>query len=88
MTVTVPEAFRAIGYSGDFHLHADMTMSPDEVEQWRTKVPCLLRQAGWMALAVTDTEDGPLMVVVRRDADALWDLMITGGPWQRPPAGV
>lgn len=87
MTVTVPEAFRAIGYSGFFHLQADMNMDPGEVEQWRTKVPCLLRQRGWMALAVTDTADGPRMVVVRRDADAVWELMTKGGPW-RPPAGV
>lgn len=71
--VEVPAEFVAIGYSGLFHAEATMdTMSPAEVDQWRARVPFLLGNTGWMALEVTEE---PMMVVVRRDSNALWDLV-------------
>lgn len=75
-TVNVPPAFVAIGYSGLFHAIADMKMSPDEVQQWRDKVPCLLKKPGWMALSITDDNH---MVVVRRDADAVVEALAGRG---------
>lgn len=66
------------------------TMSPAEINQWRAKVPCLLGNSGWMALEVTAE---PMMVVVRRDSNALWDLVTIaplpsrdGHPAGAPPA--
>jgi hypothetical protein len=78
MAIDVPPEFAQLGYTGLFHAEATMTMEPHEIEEWRTRVPCLLGNTGWMALRVTD--DGAAMVVVRRDGNAMWDLVTIRRP--------
>lgn len=80
MTVTVPQEFVDIGFTGLFHTEA--TMDPADVEEWRTKVPCLLPQRGWMALDVQEG-DPPRMVLVRTDAAAICDLFWPPFPRRR-----
>lgn len=82
MSVTVPDGFRAIGYSGVFHLEVPINGTLSEVKKLRADVPFLMPQRGWMALEVTDHTDGPHMVIVRRDSNAIADLMIRSESWK------
>jgi hypothetical protein len=74
--VDVPEDFRQIGYSGLFHTTCSF---PDDTtrEKYTAKAPYLVGNTGWMLLTVRG--DG-LGVLVRRDANALWDLLTMKPP--------
>lgn len=82
MSVTVPAEFADIGYSGLFHLEVPITGTPADVERLRSEVPFLMTQRGWMALKVVEVADGPRMVVVRRDSDAICDLVLRPRSWR------
>jgi hypothetical protein len=71
VSVEVPAAFAAIGYSGDFHLTVTFQGDVDR-EACRAKVPYLLGNSGWMVLEVNADGEG---VLVRRDSAAICDLV-------------
>lgn len=75
MTVEVPEEFQHLGYSGLFTVEATLEgATPTLLDEWAAKVPCLLPNDGWLALAV----DIPTRTVtlVRRDMAAVVDIAL------------
>lgn len=69
MSVVVPPAFAALGFSGLFHLETGFP-DAETKEGYCNKAPCLLRDPGWMLLEVVDD----VGVLVRRDAAAIIDV--------------
>jgi hypothetical protein len=77
--VEVPQEFQEIGYSGEFWMDAVLADDVD-VEEWRAKVPCLLGNTGWMALAIVEHPESLSMRCVRRDSDAIWEALTARRP--------
>lgn len=71
MSVDVPPAFAALGFSGLFWT---TTGFPDAAtrDSYRAKVPCLLKDTGWMLLEIVDG----VGTLVRRDVHAILDITI------------
>jgi hypothetical protein len=75
MTIAVPEEFQRIGYSGMFTVEAHMAdATPTLIAEWQAKVPCLLPNDGWLALAVEPATC--TVTLVRRDTSAIVDISI------------
>lgn len=79
MTIEVPKAFAALGFSGLFHTTTTFADGATR-EAFRVKVPCLVGRDQWALVAINDDGDG---VLVRRDSAAILDICVRPAGSQR-----
>jgi hypothetical protein len=78
----IPEEYRRLGWSGTFTIDATLgggvPMLPAAVEEFAARLPARVpfgTNSGWLALRVNREEQPPTVLLVRRDADALCDMI-------------
>jgi hypothetical protein len=70
--VSLPDEFRALGFSGLFH--AEASAAPEVIDTWEPRMPCLVSGDHWVAVSA-DRERG-VITVVRRDDTALVEAFL------------
>jgi hypothetical protein len=73
----IPEDYRALGWSGTFIQEATLT-APEGADELEAKLPARVpfgTNSGWLALCLNREVSPPTVVLVRRDENAIVDLV-------------
>jgi hypothetical protein len=73
----IPEDYKALGWSGAFIQEA--TFSGDDIDAMESRLPDRVpfgTNSGWLALCVNRDVSPPTVVLVRRDENAIVDLVM------------
>jgi hypothetical protein len=76
MNVEVPEEWRQLGFSGEFHIEATI-QGVGDLAEFEAKLPARVpfgTNSNWLALCVNHNVDPPTVVLVRQWEAAVVDL--------------